>query len=190
MPDMTAKGSSPSKLIAAIRASHLGGVLMALEAGADVNEADMHGYDGLPLRTACFEGNLAIVRELLQHGANPNAGASDGPGAALRLALRRQHQDVVALLLQHGAQSPDVPSAPTITPNIQPEPESIAEADGDTADNLIEFTHSEIKYGKPVDYAPQETFGTETNALSADLLFLDEEEVPPIAWPTGQPKKA
>ena len=190
-PDMTTQGSSPSKLITAIRASHLGGVLMALDAGADVNEPDMHGHAGLPLRTACFEGNLAIVRELLQHGANPNASASDGPGAAMRLALRRQHQDIVALLREHGAHAPDEqPSPLPITPSIQPEPEpeSAVETESDTTGNLIEFTHSEIKYGKPVEYAPQENFGTETNALSADLLFLDEDEVPPIAWPTSQPK--
>lgn len=186
---MTNKGFSPSKLIAAIRASHLGGVLTALDAGADVNEADIHGYHGLPLRTACFEGNLAIVRTLLQRGADPNAGASDGPGAAMRLALRRQHQDIVALLQQHSAQSADEQASPTTpAPNIQPEPESTPETGSNTAEGLIEFTYSEIKYGKPVDYAPQDTFGTETNALSADLLFLDEDETPPIAWHASQPK--
>ena len=76
---MTNKGSTASKLIAAIRAGRLNGVINALDDGADIEEPDMHGSRGLPLRTACFEGNLAIVRELLTYGANPNAAASHGP---------------------------------------------------------------------------------------------------------------
>lgn len=188
---MTAKGPAPSKLIAAVRSAHLGDVLMALAAGANVDEPDMHGHAGLPLRTACFKGDLAIVRELLKHGANPDAGASDGPGAALRLALRCGHQDIAGLLLQHGAKVPDglvidpaiIPArseplpaqtAPSPTPPLQP------------ADNLIEFTPSEIRYSAANDSETLDIFGTETSALSADLLFLEDNEVPPIDW---QPRK-
>ena len=84
---MTVKSFTTNKLIDAIRAGSLSGVLTALNDGGDIEMPDMHGCSGLPLRTACFEGNLAIVRELLNRGANPNAIASDGPGAPLRLAL-------------------------------------------------------------------------------------------------------
>jgi len=183
---MIAKGSAPSKLIAAVRTAHLGNVLMALAEGANVDEPDMHGYAGLPLRTACFKGDLAIVRELLKHGANPNAEASDGPGGALRLALRCGHRDIAGLLLQHGASIPDglvvdpaiipAPSEPppvhtaSLPPTVKP------------ADNLIEFTPSEIRYSAANDSETLDIFGTETNALSADLLFLEDNEVPPIDW--------
>lgn len=160
---MTSKSPTPSKLIAAIRASHLGGVLLALEDGADANEADIHGHRGLPLRTACFEGNLAIVRELLQRGADPNAGASDGPGAAMRLALRRNHQDIAALLLRHGAQPLHDPSTAD-----SPDPKAATRPEKTTIDDA------------------SVSFGTDTNALSADLLFLNEHDLPPLDWPTDK----
>lgn len=186
---MTAKRPIPSNLITAIRASHLDGVRMALADGADVNEPDMHGHGGLPLRTACFDGNAAIVRELLQHGANPNAQASDGPGAALRLALRRGHREIADLLRQHGAQEPEkaqeAETVSTFTPAVASETSS---AMGNSDGNLIEFTQSEIKYSKTVDYDLLENFGTDTRALSLELALLGEDEVPPIDWHTDKTK--
>lgn len=186
---MTAKGSAPSKLITAVRTAHLGNVLMALAEGANVDEPDMHGYPGLPLRTACFKGDLAIVRELLKHGANPDAGASDGPGGALRLALRCGHRDIAGLLLQHGARIPDgLVIDPAIIPaRSEPLPAHSTPPPAKLPDNLIEFTPSEIRYSAANDSETLDIFGTETNALSADLLFLEDNEVPPIDWQT--PKK-
>jgi ankyrin repeat protein len=188
---MTAKGFTINNLIEAIRAGRLSGVINALEDGDDIEMPDMHGYGGLPLRTACFEGNLAIVRELLSHGANPNAVASDGPGAPLRLAFRKGHQHVVALLLKNGAVIPegvaitpevfDVPCAPLPgAALIPPPPES-------KPDNVIEFRPSSM----PPPIAPHladnadtlADFGTATHALSMDLLFLEEKEPP---QPTGK----
>ena len=179
---MTAKRPTPSNLIAAIRISDLEGVRRALDDGADVNEPDMHGHRGLPLRTACFEGDAAIVRELLQHGANPNAEASDGPGAALRLALRRGHPEIVALLRQHGGleleKVPAAEAASAATPALASETSSaMVNTDG----NLIEFTQSEVKYAKAVDNELVENFGTATRALSLELALLDMDELPPIA---------
>lgn len=176
---MTNKGPTASKLIAAIHAGRLNGVIDALDDGADIEEPDMHGSRGLPLRTACFEGDLAIVRELLMHGANPNATASDGPGAPLRLALRRKHNEIAALLLQQGAVIPDDLS---IDPGIfeitgKPLPveamvPSLPEAEPDN--HIIEFTRSEIGLAPSFNEDAPDTFGTETNALSMDLMFLDE----------------
>lgn len=189
---MTAKGPSPSKLIAAIRAAQPGKVLAALAAGADVNEADMHGFAGLPLRTACFMGDLSIVRELLLHGANPDAVASDGPGAALRLALRCGHQDIVRLLLQHGA---TIPEGLAIDPELipahrPPEPSALPPPPtSKPADNLIEFTPSGFNYRAANDSEVLDIFGTETKALSADLLFLEDNEIPPIDWKAHQEPK-
>ena len=178
---MTIKGFTSSKLIESIRAGRLSGVIDALEAGADIEEADMHGSRGLPLRTACFAGNEAIVRELLAHGANPDATASDGPGAPLRLALRGDHPEIVALLLQWGAR---VPEGIAIDPSIlerQCPPVTgdtpIHALPGNKPDNVIEFTRAEVDLATE-DNDSSESFGTKTNALSMDLLFLDEEDAP------------
>lgn len=181
---MKAKQLPPSRLISAIRANHLGGVMSALDNGADIEEADVHGHAGLPLRTACFEGNQTIVVELLKRGADPNASAADGASAPLRLALRRGHTEVAAMLIQHGAR-------PTQEHSVQaPAATRPREADGapkpasTAADNLIEYTPSGLTFEKPGRSTARndEAFGTATNALSADLLFLEEDEVPPIAW--------
>lgn len=187
------QGRPPSPLITAIRSARLSEVVDALRDGADIEEADIHGYRGLPLRTACFEGNLAIVRELLTHGANPNAATADGSGAPLRLALRRGHQDIVALLLQFGATPPaeqataqparetgcDAP-APPGKPAVPEKP----------LDNLIEFTPSHFRNSQTPDSLPADetAFGTATQAISADLMFLVEDETPaPLPREQGKP---
>jgi hypothetical protein len=115
---MAVKPFTPSKLITAIRSGLLDEVIAAIAAGADIEEPDMHGFVGLPLRTACFAGEIAIVRELLNRGADINAVASDGPGAPLRLAQRGKHQEIIALLLAHGAESmlATAPATPATAP--------------------------------------------------------------------------
>lgn len=186
---MTATKSPTSDLIRAIHAGQISDVINALNEGADIDAEDMHGFAGLPLRTASFEGNLAIVRELLARGANENAAASDGPAAPLRLALRKGHQDVVALLQQHGAQMPEgfvahaSPIPATLAAVHSPSPAELTLDDAEVPtfpesipdSNVIEFSHHD---GLPVtdllDIPSQ--FGTETNVLSMDLLFHDESE--------------
>jgi ankyrin repeat protein len=182
---MPAKGLTTHKLIEAIHAGSLNGVINALDDGEDIEMPDMHGYGGLPLRTACFEGNLAIVRELLNHGANPNSDASDGPGAPMRLALREGHHDIVDLLVQEGALVPDGVGISTeisdISSNALPEAASTSPW-ATKPDNIIEFSSSIMPL--PTDEADTPThFGTDTNVLSMDLLFLDENEtdIPPPA---------
>lgn len=203
---MTVKSFTTNKLIDAIRAGSLSGVLTALDDGDDIEMPDMHGYSGLPLRTACFEGNLAIVRELLNRGANPNAITSDGPGAPLRLALRKGHQDIADLLLQKGAMPLEGVTPPPETPDVSlpdevvtPPPSEIKPA------NIVEFTPSDMppptavaidpplpesKPGNLIEFSNSDTFpptddtekpsdfGTDTSLLSMDLLFLDENENP------------
>lgn len=177
---MSNKEFQTSALIESIRAGRVSGVIDALDAGADIEEPDMHGSRGLPLRTACFAGNEAIVRELLTRGANPNASASDGPSAPLRLALRGGHKEISALLLQRGAQPP---SGTPIDPSIFVL--EVAPLAGDAlapslpasaADNIIEFTRTEIDLATD-DRNSAESFGIATNALSMDLLFLDEKDI-------------
>lgn len=186
---MAAKFFTPSKLMAAIRAGRLDEVINAIATGGNIEEADMHGFAGLPLRTACFEGNLAIVHELLKRGADINAIAGDGPGAPLRLAQRGKHQEIIALLLAHsvGAMPTNKPApsptANTEAPLLQPaevpanEPVKADESPAVLPDNNIEFTR----------YEPDETvdieeinltagYGVDTNLLTLDLLRMSEAE--------------
>jgi hypothetical protein len=185
---MTAKAPPLSKLISAIRAARLSGVVIALDDGADLEETDVHGHRGLPLRTACFEGNLAIVRELLIRGADPNASAADGASAPLRLALRRGNHEIAALLIQEGAH---LPAGLTIPPEVLgircaplPGEAVVPTLPSAPVDNLIEFSPSKPSFQTPGSAAPEtaEAFGTETNAISADLMFMDLEDIPPLPW--------
>lgn len=195
---MTANGNTSSKLIDAIHAARLSSVIVALDDGADIEAPDMHGFKGLPLRTACFEGNLAIVRELLTRGADINAAASDGPSAPLRLALRKGHQDIIALLLQQGAQIPQGLSLNAdhyngiANPLLEDaEVPTLPESQPDS--NIIEFTHHDITdithpntfIGKDDGDTPSQ-FGTETNVLSMDLLFMDDSDGHHTAYPKGK----
>lgn len=118
---MAEKATAPSKLIGAIRSTQLEAVKAALAEGADIEEADIHGCKGLPLRTACFVGKLDIVNELLERGADPNPPGGDGTGAPLRLALRCNHIDIAALLLAKGALLPPGVTLPAGVLN-SPEP--------------------------------------------------------------------
>jgi hypothetical protein len=182
---ITTDGFTTINLIEAIHAGSLSAVIKALAEGNDLEMPDMHGYGGLPLRTACFAGNPLIVRELLNRGANPNAIASDGPGAPLRLALRTGHQAIVDQLLQAGAVLPpgiNVLCQGTSAKATQPS------LSGDKPDSKpIESTSPSAPCpGNDPDAAGQ--FGAETRLLSMDLLFLDENETP-IAPPPASEKR-
>ena len=210
---MAAKKLTASKLIVAIREGLLSDVIKSIEEGSDIEEADMHGFFGLPLRTACFEGDEAIVRELLKHGVNINTVASDGPGAPLRLAQRRGHQSVVDLLQLHGAEilpslaaSSNETSAETspnrashiiefeTTPIEAVAPELPEEPSAAPPGNIIEFSSSP----PPMEYAiePERLieevdvtacYGTDTNLLTLDLMRLNE--APEPAKPNPENKK-
>jgi len=98
----------------AIERDDLPAVVSAIERGADVEAADIHGATGLPLRTACFRGHSGIVHELIRRGANIRAANADGTGAPVRMAARGKHWHIVDLLLTHGAELPpgiEVPHA-------------------------------------------------------------------------------
>lgn len=95
-----------SELRKAIEQGDLSSVLCALENGADIEHADMHGDRGLPLRMACFKGHADIVVELIKRGADIHSPNAEGAGAPIRMAAKARHDDLVRLLLAHGAEMP------------------------------------------------------------------------------------
>ena len=107
--------SMHSALRRAIEKGCLESVRVALNHGAAIEEADMHGAPGLPMRIACFNGHVNIVLELIQRGADIHAPNAEGPGGPIRMAARGQHFEVIELLLTHGAEIPEgvqLPKAP------------------------------------------------------------------------------
>jgi hypothetical protein len=102
-----------SALRRAIEKGNLDAVITALDNGAVIEEADMHGDPGLPMRIACFKGHADIVLELIKRGADIHAPNAQGPGGPIRMATRGQHHHIVELLLAHGARVPEDIQLPT-----------------------------------------------------------------------------
>lgn len=100
-----------SALRRAIEQGDLRAVQVAIEDGANIEEADMHGDPGLPLRIACFKGHADIVQELLRRGANARAPNAHGTNGAIRMAAKARHHQIVKLLIAHGAELPDEPAS-------------------------------------------------------------------------------
>jgi len=98
--------SMHSALRRAIEKGNLQAVRTALDHGAAIEEADMHGDSGLPMRIACFKGHTDIVLELIERGADIHAPNAQGAGGPIRMAARGQHTHIVQLLLSHGAEIP------------------------------------------------------------------------------------
>lgn len=196
---MAAKFLPPSKLITAIRAGNLSEVTETLNNGADLEEADIHGFVGLPLRTACFEGNIEIVQELLNRGANINALAGDGPNAPMRLAQRGKHAQVIALLVQHGAipadTGPKIMAEPTaLFPTRKQASATVLETLPQTqepavaenieskempdelvcTDNLIEYSPTPIPPPAIEELDLTACYGVDTNLLDFDLQRLQD----------------
>lgn len=160
---MTLKKFGASDLITAIKANDLEAVIQALDAGGNIEEPDIHGFGGLPLRTACFSGNLQIIRELLDRGADVNAKTANGSGAPLRSALRAGHRQIAALILSHDA---EVPADITIDAELQ------ALAAG-------------IKAGTETLQLPPTLPDAPQAATRPDLEFTPPEPAPPVRKDTS-----
>jgi uncharacterized protein len=193
---MSAKGLPISKLIEAIRQDNLYGVVEALGTGCDIEEADSHGLRGLPLRTACFSGNIAIVNELISRGADINAAGYDGPSMPLRLAMRAGKLAIIRTLLSNGAK---VPAGITL-------PAEILAETGSTEAPLPEppsFERpAETKSGMPVDAAANEltsipendgfdekisivtSYDLNSDSLNMDILHFDDNTDTPASAAT------
>jgi len=70
-------------------------------AGANVQDADQYGRT--LLIHAIDLNNIALVRALLQEGANPNAMLSPVTGTPLQHALEKRYINIELLLRQYGA---------------------------------------------------------------------------------------
>ena len=85
----------------AARHGHADVLAALLAGGADANEALPLGRR--PLMLAARSGNTEAVRILLDHDADPNAAESDRGTTALMQAADQGHADVMALLIENGA---------------------------------------------------------------------------------------
>lgn len=187
--------STTSELIGAIRSGHLSAVIAALDNGADIEESDIHGHSGLPLRTACFGGNSEIVAELIRRGADLNARGSDGVSQPLRLAVRCKQRSIALLLIEHGAKIPDgveisqewlgSTKTPDLPPLEMPPPEK---GEGTpyrilrTSDK-VELPPLEIVLPTP---EPAPTLAATTSDEPAvDIPMLDNPELPPLEMPAA-----
>ena len=80
-------------------------VKLLLDNGARVNNASKCGYS--PLHSACGRDNLGIVKEMLDRGADLNAGTAVSRATPLHRACANGNLDIVKELLDRGA-DPDV----------------------------------------------------------------------------------
>ena len=153
------------ELIKAVRSGDLEKVRALLEAGNPVELDDGQGVPGLPLGIACFMGHVAIVRELVKHGARVNLADNNAPVSPLAMATRGKRTDVVRLLVELGAEVP--PGMPTglspqelIAAQWQAQRSDLRTAPAGTADDAPHV--EEIVMSKP--------FGVDTTVLEADVL--------------------
>ena len=73
-----------------------------VEAGGAINSNNLE-TQRTALSNAAQRGDVAMVRELLKHGADPNLPEKFKPNRPLALAFEEGHEEVVALLLESGA---------------------------------------------------------------------------------------
>ncbi|MBI4740903.1 MAG: hypothetical protein HY777_04985 [Betaproteobacteria bacterium] len=161
------------ELVKGIMQGNLASVAGALDAGADIEAPDVHGFSGFPLRVACSQGHSKIVLELLRRGAQINAASRDGPGGALRLARRSNRAEIVGILLRHGADpladQPDVARKNTLA--LDP-PSLPADAPAPAA-----TAPERTRYDTEVEHLLiTGCYGVDTSVLDGDLLRLSESD--------------
>ena len=173
------KPSPPSQLILAIRADNPAAVEDALNAGGDPYEADMHGQKGVPLRTACFNGNLEIISLLLRKGADINVAGYEGLAMPLRLAFRNKQKDVVQLLLDHGSIIPaelDLSPLGVTLPEKKNTEEQKIKAEELNTKKSANFELSLEETNEPLPFIPAPQKFSEYKEQDIDLLLEDEVE--------------
>ncbi len=91
------------ELTTAVRHKDIQRVATLLSEGVKVDERD-EGAEQTPLMWAARTGSLAIVQNLLNHGAAVNA-KDDFGATALDIALSKKHAQIVKLLTNQGAKT-------------------------------------------------------------------------------------
>ncbi|KFZ17274.1 hypothetical protein V501_01833 [Pseudogymnoascus sp. VKM F-4519 (FW-2642)] len=99
-----AEDCSQSALVQACANGHLGIAQQLIDKGADINAKAGEG-SSVALTMATRACNPEMVKLLLTHGANVNAGGDDGP--ALQIAAYEGYKDIVQILIDHGASLED-----------------------------------------------------------------------------------
>jgi ankyrin repeat protein len=96
--DVNARSANPFSVLpihSATAGNHDDVVAVLIDAGADVNATQRHGWT--PLHGAAHNGSLASVERLLAAGADPAARNDDGT-SAIELAQAAGHEAIVARL--------------------------------------------------------------------------------------------
>lgn len=179
-----------SQALDAVKKGDLSQLVAALDAGAAIELPDQHGFSGVPLRTACFLGHEALVRELLRRGADVSAANSDGPGAPVRMALRGKRQAIVSLLLEYGASLPvAAPPLPVVL--------EVPEGPVSSAGNAAEARSTDFPVLPPTAESLSPAVSPESVAaaspvdeLAAPDLVLASHDVGPLVGRTGHPTEA
>lgn len=96
-----AAGEAPATLPEAIRRHNMAALNKLIEAGADVNEADVE-FKIPPLNWAALTGDADAAKMLIDHGADLNSKTADGNTALFHAAFLGQ-VEVIKLLIEKGA---------------------------------------------------------------------------------------
>ena len=151
-----------SRLMDAIDRSDFSEVARVLQSGVDPNLtpsdfwSQISENDGLPLQAACEKGDAAMVRLLLDNGADPNL--SDGWESPLQAAAFYEHLDVMELLIQRGAKVNDEPGMSTALWS--------AAQDGNVASVRFLLAHGAD---------PNSSVGTEAEGRTSLMQMVNEE---------------
>jgi len=195
-------------LISSIRAGDLAATKAALDAGADCNQPDDHGVAGLPLRIACFNGHLDIVRELARRGADVNPNRVDALADNLIVvAVHGEQTETVRLLIELGTDIPpgvqtglslmqilaaqgianragrDAASAPASLP-VAPPVLASRPADIPAPAAKPEIPQWIAEAGGQIEHIDlQGCFGVDTNALNDDVMRMANNATAPEPEP-------
>ncbi len=110
--------SFESPLVIAVSKNSFELVKLLLKHGARIDEEGTNGIT--PLRLACYMDNSKMVEFLLQNNANPNYKSKKSGRTNLGVAVARNYEDIVKLLISNGADVLPVlvNQAPRIRPDL------------------------------------------------------------------------